>query len=295
MFNKIKSVLFRGIETIRLKFSGLGFRKIKFIDRVYTFFFKKLRPDHILLNGQKFYIDPSDVLNISRPKNREGSLLPILTKEIKHDYNVLDLGAHIGFYTVFMANLVGSRGKVYAFEPSPENFTLLRKNSKEVKHQNVTIENKGVADKTKKEKFYLYGSLTNSLGVGLYDDINNASAVEVDIVSLDDYFQSYDGSIDFIKMDIEGAEKLALDGMINVITKNPQLKILTEFAPFALSKVSRINPEEYLFKLKEWGFTLFELEGYTTNLLPIDIKKLTLTLSPSDGGGVATNIFCVRQ
>jgi protein-L-isoaspartate O-methyltransferase len=51
----------------------------------------------------------------------------LLREIISPGMTVIDVGANIGFYTAFMANIVGEKGRVYAFEPSPHNFNLLKK------------------------------------------------------------------------------------------------------------------------------------------------------------------------
>ena len=53
--------------------------------------------------------------------------LNILKQNIYQGNTVLDIGANIGYYTLIMSKLVGSTGKVYAFEPEPKNFEILKK------------------------------------------------------------------------------------------------------------------------------------------------------------------------
>ena len=75
--------------------------------------------------------------------------------------------------------------------------------------------------------------------------------------TLDEFFLA-DSQIDFIKMDIEGAETAALEGMENLIKKSGNLKLVTEFNPNLL-KTAGHSPVEFLNKLAGYGFKLYDL------------------------------------
>lgn len=283
------------LEFVRNLFSGLGLRRLYIIKKAYNFLFLRLKPKFVEINGNKIYLDSLDVLNLSKPQYRESALVEILKKEIKKGYNILDLGANIGYYTFLLADLAGSKGKVFAFEPSPENFNLLKKNVEANNYKNIILENAGVSDKTGIAKLYLYGPLTNSLGTNIYPEQKKIDSVIVKIVRLDDFFKNYIDRIDFIKIDIEGAEGMALKGMRNLLIKNKDVKLITEFAPVALRKTSFINPADYLKELENLGFTLLELvNNQTVEFKPVIIKEIVERLTPIDGACVGANIFCVR-
>src|SRR3989344_6832323 len=67
---------------------------------------------------------------------------------------VLDIGAHIGYYTLLASGLVGKKGKVFSFEPDPNNLVLLRKNVMVNELSNVVIVNKAVSNVNKRINFY---------------------------------------------------------------------------------------------------------------------------------------------
>ena len=58
--------------------------------------------------------------------------------------------------------------------------------------------------------------------------------INIKTIQLDDYFKDYQGNIDFIKMDIEGSEGNAIKGMSNILQKNENIKMITEFWPSGL-------------------------------------------------------------
>jgi precorrin-6B methylase 2 len=60
---------------------------------------------------------------------------------------VVDVGAHVGYFTLLAARLCGPNGRVFAFEPHPDNFRLLERNIRENGAENVTAVRKAVADR----------------------------------------------------------------------------------------------------------------------------------------------------
>ena len=119
---------------------------------------------------------------------------------------VFDLGANAGFYTLLASQLVGSGGRVIAFEPLPENLTYLRKHLRMNRIGNVEIFEAAVAESMGVAQFKI-GS-NSSVGA-----LSTAGELEVKTVSLDRLFEM--GEIpapSLLKMDIEGGEYSALLG-----------------------------------------------------------------------------------
>ena len=137
-----------------------------------------------------------------------------------------DIRANIGYYTLIFANLVGKDSKVFVFEPSHDNFVLLHYNIEINNHQNVKLEQIAVSNKSGETKLYL---TVNPWDNRIYDLQDNSNFIEVVAISLDDYFNKYNGKIDFIKMDIQGEEWATIQGMPLFLKKNKNIKILTEF------------------------------------------------------------------
>jgi len=159
--------------------------------------------------------------------------LPIIIATlIKEGDIVIDIGANQGQYTMFLSKLVGQKGKVYAFEPDPRNFLILKHRTRKLK--NVIIERSAVGNKKSRVKFYLDKFMGMST---IYKDAGASpiTCLEIDMVSLDDYFLDFKGDIALIKIDVQGSEPLVLDGMKDLIKK---VKVLIfEFWPFGLKAV----------------------------------------------------------
>jgi FkbM family methyltransferase len=178
----------------------------------------------------------------------------IIATFIKEGDIVIDIGANQGQYTMFLSKLVGEKGKVYAFEPDPRNFLILKHRTR--KFKNVIIERSAVDNKKSKVKFYL----DKFMGMPtIYKDasVSPIKCLEIDMVNLDDYFQDLKGDIALIKMDVQGSEPLVLDGMKNLIKK---VKVLIfEFWPLGI-KAAGLNPFSFIEKLISNNFKLIYID-----------------------------------
>ena len=133
---------------------------------------------------------------------------------------VYDVGANIGFFTILCARLVGPQGKVYAFEPMPANAATLRHNLAINGLQNVTVVEQALSSSSgRAELFISPWSAFHSLNVeGAVKRDNRgrdaAPPIEVETVTLDEFVREQGGETpDLVKLDVEGAELLALEGM----------------------------------------------------------------------------------
>ena len=121
---------------------------------------------------------------------------------IKKDDVILDIGAHIGVFTVFAAKLA-YEGQIYSFEPDPENFSQLVKNINLNGEKRVKSFNLGVDAKAGTRDFYV--SVLHSGGNSLID--NKGKRISAKFCTLADIFEKNDlDRVDFLKMDVEGAE-----------------------------------------------------------------------------------------
>jgi FkbM family methyltransferase len=200
-----------------------------------------------------------------------------LVKTLRPGMVFVDIGANIGYYTVIAAGLVGSAGKVFAFEPDPKNFALLQNNVAANHCQNVFIDQKAIAGSSR--RLFLYLSSGNfgdhrtyePQGEILRERGKKRSAVAVEAVSLDDYLVGNRNRIDFVKMDIQGSEYDALVGMRKTLQHNSDITILTEFWPTGL-KQAGVDPRVFLNEVRALGFMIYQLhKGRPQELTDADI------------------------
>jgi FkbM family methyltransferase len=145
---------------------------------------------------------------------------------------VFDIGGYTGDTALYFSSAVKSDGLVYTFEPNKQLINLLKINIKLNKRENIVIIEKGLFDKTvnlqtqKKIEMLNLNDLTLNTQIDLKHDISDAKSV-IELISFDDFVSENDiNKISLIKMDIEGAEELALKGAKNTIAKfKPKLAI----------------------------------------------------------------------
>lgn len=251
-----------------------------------------LKSNFVELDGYKFFLDSKDSLRLSTRGYFEPYITELMQKEIKKGEVVVDIGANIGYHTLFMAKLVGDKGKVYAFEPHPDNFALLKKNVEVNGYKNVVLEQKAVLDKIGRIKFYQdRDGRTTQHSILKSDYVKEDQSMEVDSVSLDNYFNGK--SVDFIKMDIEGAEHYAVLGMSGLLRKNKSIKMILEFTPVHLKRLG-IALEEHIRLLRELGFSLFNVNEKEKVLEVFEIEKIPVYITKRYEGSINTNLLCRR-
>ena len=237
-----------------------------------------LRQNEIELDGHKMYLDREDSLGLSKHRVFEPFETEICKRDIKPGDIIVDIGANIGYYTLIFARLVGSKGKVYAFEPDPTNFELLRANVEANGYKNVVLEQKAVSSKEWEATLHL--SQGNLGDHRLYDSLDDRDTILVEAIALDRYFENIEREIDFIKMDIQGAEPGAFAGMISLVENNDKLKMTTEFWPAGLQRFGT-SGADYLDMLENSGFHLYWIDEAQKQLRLLDASSI-LEMYPNE-------------
>jgi len=235
-----------------------------------------------------FYTDPGDPL-CHRVELLFGLYEPGSTKVVKRIVqpgNVcLDIGANVGWYTTLMARLVGPYGKVVAFEPHPRTFSLLERNASH--HTNVILVNKAASDRRCQIK--VYDNPSGSGRTSIFPDSASASSglnglkaelyprarewrqesFEVEAIPIDEVLQSFGiSSVNFVKIDIEGAEILALRGMKDTLQHSQQVSLLIEYNPDAQT-VAGFHPTDLIRELQNLGFDHIGMVSDEGALIPL--------------------------
>ena len=209
---------------------------------------------------------------------------------------VVDIGAHIGYYTRLAAKLAGGRGRVYAFEADPENFALLQKNTAHLR--NVERVRLAVSDKDGTIDFYHYDDKS-----GAHSTLPNVPLdfhkrkITVVATTLDAWLGERNvPRVDVIKMDIEGGESAALRGMARTLAQTRVL--ITEFAP-AWIEASGSSPRAFLTSLEAYGFSVNAItERGLISFSPVqDGRFAKLLPTPKDGSHASEflNLYCVKK
>jgi FkbM family methyltransferase len=182
----------------------------------------------------------------------------LLISRLRPGDTFIDVGAYVGYYTLIAARRVGRTGRVIAFEPAPKNFETLRQNVRLNRLENVTLEQKALADKPGTLRLFLdelYGMNHTITGAG-----DGRRYRDVKALALDDYLANADFRVDLVKIDAEGAEGLILGGMAKTLDRHPDLKLVLEFSPSLLRKTG-VDPQEMLDALLQRGFEARVIDG----------------------------------
>lgn len=275
-------------------FSRLGFGRVRFFVGVYRKLLIKVLPKtekELIANGSRMRVrfnrggvfgDIGAALLLDR--GYEMQTTKLFQDLVKPNMRVVDVGANIGYYTLLAAKLVGSKGKVWAFEPEDENFADLKANVALNGYRNVGLFKKAVSDKN--GTFVLFLS-KDSGGHSLvrYKYVDREMVVEA--VRLDSVVK---GKVDVLKTDTEGNEIAVLRGAERIIKENKDIKLVVEFQ---LGLLGSSYVEDLLKIIADYGFGyLYKLDDklqktYRISLGEIRNHKGNLQYAP--------NILCSRK
>lgn len=240
--------------------------------------FVRFAPNPLIYDGQIIFHRPEDQ-GVTLPILFYGEYEPETTQLLKQvllpGMNVVDLGAHIGYYTLLAARLVEPGGKVYAFEPVPETFELLVKNVKVNGYDDLVVTiPKAISSGS--SRIRIFSDSKSSVSAKCFPSHNGQAFFEVDAISLDEFFREKGWpSVHLVKMDIEGAERAALEGMKELSFRNPAMKLIIE-VNFQNLVHTGTSFEQFFEALQACGFSRFRVlwrrEGYLE--IPKDIPRL---------------------
>tara|TARA_B100001971_G_scaffold214029_1_gene249370 strand:- start:912 stop:1661 length:750 start_codon:yes stop_codon:yes gene_type:complete len=206
-----------------------------------------------LINGFKFYgnsIDRIIAILLWKWSLLEGFESKFVVDKIKSGWTVLDIGANIGFYTIQFSNQVGLNGKVIAVEPAADNLYLLKKNIKVNHLKNVSIIEKAISSKSQNSRLYFAHGHQGDHRI--YNTNETREYTPIETITIDDLIKD-ETRLDLIKMDIQGAEHLAILGIKQTVKKYRNIKIISEFSPKLISDAGG-NPYDFLDYFIKEGF-----------------------------------------
>jgi FkbM family methyltransferase len=182
---------------------------------------------------------------------------------------VLDIGAHIGLFSVFMARLVGSSGRVFSFEPSPHTRHVLEETIRlNGCDRIIEVRAEAVSASSGTAVLYDTGDVLSNAN-SLVRSSRTVAEVPVRSVTIDEFVGSRASKVDCVKVDVEGAEFDVLAGAKETIERcRPAFEV--EIHPSALKQAGRSLDE---------GWSLLERSGFAVH---------------HEGRGVDRQWFCSR-
>jgi FkbM family methyltransferase len=201
---------------------------------------------------------------------------------------VLDIGAHHGFYSLIASRAVQPGGAVHSFEPSPRERVQLLRNLRLNRCGNLTVYSNALGAFHSKATLYLVqGNQDGCNSLRQPDGVPATLSVEVEVVPLDDFLKNRGlQDIDFLKMDVEGAELSVLQGATGLLNSSQRPVILAEVSDLR-TKAWGYAAREILAYLEQKGFRWFEpvahgklvaadrtLGSYDHNLVAVPEEKM---------------------
>ncbi|MCW4029813.1 MAG: FkbM family methyltransferase [Candidatus Bathyarchaeota archaeon] len=187
--------------------------------------------------------------------HKSNTQISVFLRGVKEGDIVFDVGANIGEFTILLSHVVGPNGKVHAFEPVPQTFEKLSQNvAKSPIKKQVVLNEIALSDHLGNAKIYMPISETTeaSLTGHTYACWRSQSVQSFDcrLQTLDNYVEvNHIERVDFVKMDVEGAEMLVLQGMEKLLQgPSPPMLMLEAFPSW----------------LKDFGFTIQDLFNLLT-------------------------------
>ena len=234
---------------------------------------------------------PSGDFGVTLEAESTGEYEPVTTRLLEdllqQGMTFVDIGAHVGLFTLPAAIWVGETGRVVAFEPHPDNFALLEQNiaSNDVP-TNIEAVQSAVSDVS--APVHLHTSTFNTGDHQLFHK-GGRDTIEVKCTTIDEYFPS-GSSIDVIKMDVQGAEAAAFHGMERALKENIKIKIVWELSPAQLLDAGT-SASELLAWLEHLDFSFTIVDDATGEVRDAS-KSDVMESCPKDS---FLNILCGRD
>lgn len=242
----------------------------------------------------------------------EKETIAVLDQLVRPGMTMLDIGAHVGYYSCRYAQSVGRDGRIFAFEPHPRTFAILQQNVTKYKQVTAVQAALAAAAGTAELHDYLIMSASGSLH---YDEtmltLQQSQMRDGDVAPrLEEQFtpqtfsvQTVTGDqylaeqgleqVDIIKMDIEGAEIGALRGLRRTIAHSPDLQLVMEYNPAALTAFGH-EPDSALTEVLSFGFNrvqVIEPDGRLSDITHQETAVAALTEQLMTNMGVVNLLF----
>lgn len=173
----------------------------------------------------------------------------------------VDVGANIGYFSLYASKLVGKSGSVVAIEASPKTFNALQKNIDLNFIKNIRAVNIAAADCRKMLKLYS-GSKSNIGMTTIFETSGFQLECEIEAMPLGDILSCEEIKYArLIKIDVEGSEWFVIKGMYPLLKScRKDLEIIVEISPNCLSE-QHMRPEDIVSAFENLGFHAYSLNN----------------------------------
>jgi FkbM family methyltransferase len=204
----------------------------------------------------------------------EGDVCAFMLAHLQSGMNVLDIGAHYGFFTLLASYLIGEKGKVLSFEPSPSTFALLVENTNN--YRNIKVLNYAAYDQDGGIDFFDFGvvqsAFNSAFGVRLEGEhqtrvMDQSISIKVEARRLDSLMANEDIRVDCVKIDAESSEMAVLRGVEATIQRDRPM-IIIELGDYQIQASSA--SADIVNWLMERGYMPYE---FRNSIQPHELKN----------------------
>ncbi|MCH2135773.1 MAG: FkbM family methyltransferase [Phycisphaerales bacterium] len=223
------------------------------------------QPRQVTLEGLRYDVPPGDfgvTLELLGTGTYEPGSLKVLLDLLPEGGTFIDVGAHVGLFTLPAARKVGPGGRVIAFEPDPDNRAMLEANIERNGFSDV-VEVVAAAVSSQTGTATLHRSAWNSGDHRLLGAPRGRRGISVDVVALADVIADRALQVDAIKIDVQGAEARVLQGLGQ---PDPLPALLMEYSPSMMVDAGD-DPQGLLAALEAGGWQLQIIDEGTGDLL----------------------------
>jgi FkbM family methyltransferase len=189
----------------------------------------------------------------------------LIQNYIKSHDHIADIGANMGFYSIWMSKFISGTGRIHSFEPDQNNFKRLNENVKLNKLDDVVKTSQIAVSEVN-------GQLSFTIGLDGENHIvtdNKAQVVQIKSVTLDTYAKNNQITMfSYVKLDVEGFEKNVLQGASELLSLRRIDIIQLEINKSLYNSGTTIN--ELLVELKKYNYQLCSYEIVSNSVTPIN-------------------------
>lgn len=193
---------------------------------------------------------------IAREHSYEPHVSRVVSELLSEGDTFVDVGANIGYFAMLAASIVGPTGRVIAFEPNPANCDLVRRSAEANAFAGrIELHPAAVAERRMQLHLVTPGIDSNGrLATSAEEAVVETDLPSIEAVTLDETLADLE-RIDVIKLDVEGAEARAWQGMQAIIARYRPVLVF-EFSPILLRQTSDVAADEFLAEIQK-GYNLF--------------------------------------
>jgi FkbM family methyltransferase len=222
---------------------------------------KSFDANHVLTtlhNGQKIIVNKDDnhvCFHVRNDGVWEKEQIELLEQIIRPGFHIVEWGSNYGAHTLFMAEKVGPRGKVFAFEANPNVYRYLEQ-SIALNHLNdrIVLFKKGVSNHTGTTILSYTSENIGGGGIGGTGE----HTVTIDTVCTDNVLPA-DTRCDILKMDIEGHEWKAIQGAQRLFQDNPNMIVMMEWSPLSMGPA---QSEDLIRFMQDQGYNAWRIRRW---------------------------------